>query len=898
MAERETLYVLDGSYYIFRAFYAIRGMTNAKGMPTNGLFAFTNMLLNLIRDERPNYLVVAFDPSGGSFREEMYPEYKANRDDPPEDLVPQFPWFRTIVESFNIPILEVPGFEADDAIGTLVRKAELGGFDVTILSGDKDLYQLLDESTVMVDTMRDKRVDLDAVKERFQVGPEGVADVLGLAGDTSDNIPGVPGIGEKTAGKLIAEFGSVENLLQNIDKVSGKKRKENLTNFAEQAILSKKLATIRTDVPIPFDLDAYRLSAPNFDAFETICDELNFTRFRRVLRELFEEESREEVFTSAAENEYVCVMDLGELDAAIAEIREAGRFAFDLETTSTDPLDAEIVGLSLAWKPNHGIYVPVAHRDLAALNQPALKDVLARVGPLLEDPDLPWFGQHAKYELTILARHGLTPRGLQTDTMLAAYLLDPNSRRYNLDALARHFLGHRNISYSDVAGTGRKQKRFDEIPIDIATPYAAEDADITLRLADVIGEKLDDAELRELHDRIEVPLTYVLSKMERTGIRVDTDFLGELQTEFAGRIDTLVTEIHEAAGREFTVNSPKQLSEILFDELELPVQKKTKTGYSTDQSVLEALAPMHPLPQLVLDYRQLAKLQSTYVEALPKLVRGDGRVHTSFNQAVAATGRLSSSDPNLQNIPIRSDEGRRIREAFVPEPGWVLFGGDYSQIELRVLAHMSGDPVLVDAFCNGDDIHARTAAEIFEVPLDEVTKDQRGAAKTINFGVIYGMGPQRLARSLDISMNEARDFIDRYFARVSGVQPFFTDLVKAATADGYATTMVGRRRPIPELQGRGRAYNLGERLAINTPIQGSAADLIKLAMIEVDERLAASGLQTRMLLQVHDELVFECPPDEAEASMALVKDAMEGIMDLKVPLKVDLSQGANWAVLK
>ncbi len=900
MNDAPTLYILDGSYYVFRAFYAIRNMSNSKGFPTNGLFAFTNMLLNLVRDVGPTYLVVAFDPPGDVFRNELYADYKANREAPPEELVPQFPVFRRIVEALNIPVVEVPGFEADDAIGTLVRHSDRAGIHTTVLTGDKDLYQLVDDDTVLYDSMRDKRVGIPQVLERFQVPPSAVPDVLGLAGDTSDNIPGVPGIGEKTAGKLIAEFGSLEVLLENIDRVSGAKRKENLATYADQARLSKTLATIRCDVPLTFDLDAFRLGAPDFAAFDALCAELEFGRFPGQLRELFAEASAEQALTSAAEFDYRAIFDLDDLDACLAEARRAPALSFDLETTSVDPLDAEIVGFALAWKEGAGVYVPVAHSDLTAPRQLERSVVLERLRPLLEDPAVAKVGQHTKYEIAVLARAGVTARGFALDTMLAAYLIDPNRRRYNLDVLAQEYLGHANITYSDVAGSGRDQKRFDEVPIETATPYAAEDADVTLRLAHRLGELLGDGALRRVHDEVEVPLTHVLARMETTGVRLDTGLLRRLHDEFGQRIEALTEAVYDAAGHEFTINSPKQLGVILFEELGLPVQKRTKTGPSTDQSVLETLAEMHALPRLILEHRQLSKLVSTYVDALPRLVRRDtGRVHTSYHQAVAATGRLSSADPNLQNIPIRSVEGRRIREAFVPEQGWVLFGGDYSQIELRVLAHMSAEPVLIDAFAQGEDIHRRTAAEIFEVPRDEVTSEQRAAAKTINFGVIYGMGAQRLARDLGIAQADARDYIARYFERIGSVKAFFDGLVQSAVELGYAETMIGRRRPIPELTAKnGGAVALGERLAINTPIQGTAADLIKMAMIRIDRALTERGLRTRMLLQVHDELVFEAPPEELDEAMALVRDEMEHVVKLAVPLKVDMASGATWAELK
>ncbi len=900
MSEDRVLYVLDGSYYVFRAFYAIRHLTNSRGMPTNGLFAFTNMLLNVMRDRNPHYLAVAFDPPGATFRNELYAEYKANRSTPPDELKVQFPHFRRIVEALRIPVLEESGFEADDMIGTLVKSREREGLRVVILSGDKDLCQLLDDKTTMFDSMRGREFQVADVLERFQVPPSGVADVLGLAGDSSDNIPGVPGIGEKTAGALIAQFGDLENLLANIDSVSGKKRKENLREFAEQARLSRQLATIDVNVPIEVDLEKYALTPPDFDAFDALCAEFEFGRFPNMVRELFDVASREVAMTGAEEFDFRTVSDRAALDASIAAIRKAGIAAFDLETTSLEPLDAEIVGFALSWEENGGIYIPVAHTDLTAATQLDRLEVIEALRELLEDPDFPIVAQNANYELRVLRRYGVELRGIADDTMLSAYLIDPNRRRYSLDALAQHYLSHRTIAFSDVAGKGAQQKLFHEVSVEEATTYAAEDANVTLRLHRMLAPMVDELKMRSLLEEVEIPLCAVISRMEDVGITVDPSFLNDLSTEFAGRMAEIEAKIYEAAGSTFNIASPKQLRVILFETLGLPVIKKTKSGPSTDMSVLNALSDQHALPGLILDYRSLAKLKSTYVDALPRMIHHrTGRVHTDYQQAVAATGRLSSSNPNLQNIPIRTTEGRRIREAFVPREGWTLLSGDYSQIELRILAHMSADPVLIDAFVRGEDIHRRTAAEIFEIPPSEVSSDQRSAAKAINFGLIYGMGAHRLAGELDISRREAAAWIDRYFERLAGVKPFLDGLIEAATELGYAETMIGRRRPIPELQGgRGQARAYGERLAMNTPIQGSAADLIKIAMIRIDRRLRDEGMQTSMLLQVHDELVFEAPPDEVQAALELAKTEMEGVFDMRVPLRVDFHTGSNWALLK
>ena len=897
---RPKLYILDGTYYVFRAFHAIRGMNNSSGMPTNGLFAFTSMLLNVIRDKRPDFLVVAFDPSGPTFRNERYPAYKANRSEPPEELVPQFPWFPRIVRSLNIPVVSVSGFEADDAIATLCRHGSRTGMDIVVLTGDKDLCQLVDEHTTLYDSMRDKTVDIAAVVERFQVLPALVPDVLGLAGDSSDNIPGVPGIGEKTAGQLIAEFGSLEQLLANLGNVSGARRRENLTTYAEQALLSRELATVCDSVPIDFDLEAFRLSPPDFPAFDALCTELDFHRFRNQLRELFPESSRQVALSTASEFDYQTVSSVAALQSVIDEIRQAGAFAVDLETTSVEPLDADIVGIALAWRPGAAVYVPVAHRaDLFTPQIP--RDVaLQMLKPLLEDAAIAKTAQHSKYEIAVFARAGIQLSGVTMDTMLAAYLLDPNKRRYGLDALAQEYLGHRTIGFEDVAGSGKDQKSFDQVSIDEATQYAAEDADVTLRLGSLFHTALETSAMRALLTDVEIPLTQVLAGMETTGIRVDLPYLAGLSAEFQERIQRAEQDVYDAAGTTFTIHSPKQLASVLFDKLQLPVVKKTKTGPSTDQEVLDQLTELHPLPRLITRYRELSKLLSTYVDALPRLVRPDtGRVHTSFNQAVAATGRLSSSNPNLQNIPIRTVEGRRIRHAFIPQDGWYLLGGDYSQIELRVLAHLSGEPTWLDAFQKGEDIHRRTASEVFGVALADVTSTQRSAAKTINFGIIYGMGANRLAGELGIPREVARAYIEQYFQRVSGVRTWFDTQIEAARRLGYAETITGRRRPVPELQsGQARNVALGERLAQNTPIQGSAADLIKIAMVNIARRLRTERLQTRMLLQVHDELVFEVPPDELTAASELIRHEMQSVWPLRVPLTVDLAHGRNWAELK
>ncbi len=917
MSNRDTIYLVDGSAYVFRAFWAIRNMSNSKGFPTNALYGFVNMIRKLLEAENPEYIAVTFDPFGDpmpNFRTELYPEYKANRDDTPEDLVPQLPRFREIVEALNIPFLEVSGVEADDVIATMCRKGRAAGLDVCIVSADKDLLQLLtDDHVRMIDTMRDKTFTPVDAEERFGVPPEKVKYVMALSGDSSDNIPGVPGIGEKTGGKLIAEFGDLETLLANIDKVSGKKRKENLETYADQARLSLDLVTLRDDCDIDFDLDALRLSAPDVGKLEELFKELEFGRPLRDIEAWMKRrgwlegqtarpptvekvEPTEQGDFAQAEKSYRIITKLDELEAFVAACRAAPLVALDLETTSLNPLDAVIVGWALSHTENDAIYVPTEHRYIGAPTQLSNEVVAATLKPLLESDERKIVCQNAKYETMVLHRYGIELRALLWDTMLMSYLLDPGRLSQGLDAMAKDFLGHEMTRYKNVAGSRGKAVDFDLVDVETACDYAAEDADVTLALCRVMEPVMQKAELAAIHHDIERPLIGVLARMEEAGIRVDRDICRELSREFEKELTQLQRDIDEIAGRPLNPNSPTQLREVLFDDLGLPVKKHTKSGPSTDQSVLEQLAELHELPDMVLEYRSFSKLKGTYVDALPALIREDtGRVHTDFNQAVTATGRLSSSNPNLQNIPIRSARGRQIRRAFVPADGWKLIVADYSQIELRIMAHMSGDPKLLHAYQNGEDIHRLTASEVFEVALDEVSPEQRSAGKTINFGVMYGMGANRLARDLKISRSDAKRYIANYFRRYAGVTDFFSDLRRESRAKGYAETLFGRRRMMDELYEGTRAQrSFAERVAVNMPIQGTAADIIKLAMISLDREIRDRDLPMRLLLQVHDELVLEAPPEFAEEGARLVERVMEGVADLEVPLEVEAGIGDNW----
>ena len=879
------LYLIDGSSYIYRAYFAIRHLSNSKGFATNAVLGFINMLLKVVREHAPDHLAVVFDAKGPTFRKELYPEYKANRTAMPEDLVPQIPYIKEVVRAFNMPAIEKAGFEADDIIATLAKKFAAEGLEITVVTGDKDLMQIVSDRIRLLDTMKDKVSGLEEVAERFGGTPDKVIEVQALAGDSSDNIPGVPGIGEKTAVKLIREFGTVENLLERSAEVKGKMG-EKLREFAEQARLSKQLVTLVDDLSLDLDYSSFALSEPNREALTALFKELEF---HKLIQE-FSTESR------ADGAGYRGVLDAAGLDGLTAELRRAGRFAFDTETTSLDAVRADLVGLSFSIKEKEAWYIPVGHRYLGAPEQLDSKQVLEALRPLLEDPQLFKIGQNLKYDLLVLRRAGIEVKGPFFDTMIASYLAQPAAKSHGMDALASDLLGHKTVSYAEVAGSGKKQIGFAEVEVEKAIHYAAEDADITLRLAAALEPKLEEMEQRQLFDEVEMPLVEVLTAMEWAGIRIDSDFLGALSKEMKGKLSALEREIHELARGPFNIASPKQLGEVLFERLGLPKGRKTKTGWSTDVEVLSALAEQHPVAARILEHRSLAKLKNTYCDALPKLVNPDtGRIHTSFNQAVTATGRLSSSEPNLQNIPIRTEEGGRIREAFIPAEGNVLLAADYSQIELRILAHLADEAVLKESFAQGEDIHKRTASEVFGVFPEMVTSEMRRQAKTINFGVIYGMGAFSLGKDLGIPTREAQAFIDNYFARYPGIKTFMESKKEEARAKQYVTTLLGRRCAVPEIaSSNGAIRSYAERNAINYPIQGSAADIVKVAMVRIHRRLTEEGLQTRMVLQVHDELVFDVPEVELERVRELVRSEMEGAVALSVPLLVDIGVGANW----
>lgn len=893
MKKSKTLYLIDGSSYIFRAFYGVRqALSNSSGLPTNALYGFVTMLQKVVRDERPDYLVVAFDSKEKTFRHDIYPEYKANREAPPEDLVKQFPYFEPIVKAFNISSVKIPGYEADDIIGTLARMGEEGGLEVTIVSGDKDMMQLINPNIAMLDTMKNKKFGPDDVVEKFGVGPDKVIEVMGLMGDSSDHIPGVKGVGPKTASELIRKYGSIQGLYDRLDEIDKVKLKEKLEADREKAFLSRRLVTIDRNMQLACRIDEMAVRAPDNQALSELFGELEFTS---LMPDMTGESSDGATAIPVIDRSYQSILDEKQFESLLSQLRSVKEFALDLETTSKRPVKAEAVGISFSFKEGEACYLPVGHNYLGVPRQLDRKEVFQRLKPILEDPNIGKCGQNIKYDLIVLAREGIDLKGITFDSMLASYVLDPSRRGHGMDDLAREFLGEKTITYKEVVGTGQKEIGFEQVDIERATEYAAEDADITWRLTGVLRPKLRGDDLK-LFNELELPLIEVLAEMEMNGVFLDGKHLENLSRTMDKQLRGFEKEIFALAGEEFNINSPKQLAVILFEKLKLPTTKKTKTGYSTDVSVLEDLSMQHELPDKILSYRQLGKLKSTYADALQQDVfKKTGRVHTSFNQTVAATGRLSSSDPNLQNIPIRTEMGREIRKAFIAEGDGMLLSADYSQVELRILAHLSQDKALIDAFEKGEDIHTRTAAEIFRKPLHEVDGETRRLAKAVNFGVVYGLSAFGLSRQLKISPRDAKQFIDQYFELYRNVKIYMEETIESARKSGFTITMMNRRRYMPDLHSKNRQVReSAERVAINTPVQGSAADLIKLAMINLSRELRRGKFKSRMILQVHDELVFECPVSEKGKMLELVRKEMEGVIKLRVPLVVDIGWGKNW----
>lgn len=902
--------LVDGSSWLHRAFNALPALSTKAGEPTGALYGVLNMLRRLLADYHPDYLAVVFDAPGKTFRHEQFADYKAHR--PPLDpqLVQQIEPLHACIRALGLPLLQVVGVEADDVIGTLTKQATAKGLPVLIVSGDKDLAQLVDERVRMLDTMKNVMVDVAGVEQKFGVSPALIVDWLALVGDTSDNIPGVPGVGPVTAAKWLRQYGSLDELVANAAAVTGKIG-EKLRAGLEQLPLSRQLATLDCRVSLPVAFEELRPSPPDIAALRALYEHFEF---RSWLREL-SSDNREipaqappspTVMTQSPLDlaeiandppTYDLVLEQAAFDNWLERLRAADLFAFDTETTSLNYLDARIVGVSFAVTPREAAYVPLAHDYPGAPDQLNRERILEQLRPLLEDSARPKVGQHLKYDSHVLANHGITLRGIQHDTLLESYVLD-STARHDMDSLAERHLQLRTIHFEDVAGKGAKQLTFNQVALEQAGPYAAEDADVTLRLHRCLWPRLErESGLRRLYENLEIPLIPILARMERTGVRVDAAVLRQQSDELAKRLWELEREAHELAGERFNLGSPKQLQMILFERLGLPSGKKTATGQaSTAEDVLQELALNYPLPKVILEHRSLSKLKSTYTDRLPEQMNPHtGRVHTSYHQAVASTGRLSSSDPNLQNIPIRTSEGRRIRQAFVPEPGWVMLAADYSQIELRIMAHLSGDEGLLRAFATGADVHRATAAEVFGVALKEVSPDQRRSAKAINFGLIYGMSAFGLAQQLGIERGAAKDYVDRYFTRYPGVKAYMENTRRSAAERGYVETVFGRRLYLSDIRARNlQLRQAAERAAINAPMQGTAADIIKRAMLAVDRWLRESGFPARMLMQVHDELVFEVAGDAVTEAGERIRAAMVAAAELRVPLEVDIGVGANW----
>jgi DNA polymerase-1 len=906
MTDVSRLILVDGSSYLFRAFHALPPLTNSKGMNTGAAKGVIGMLKRLQADNPADQLVVIFDAKGPTFRNDIYSEYKANRPPMPEELREQIEPIHNVIRAMGLPLISISGVEADDVIGTLSVMAAAQRRHVLISTGDKDMAQLVNDYVTLVNTMTQTVLDRDGVIEKFGVPPELIIDLLALMGDSVDNIPGVAGVGEKTALALLQNLGGVSDIYTNLDRVpelpvrGAKSLGDKLLLSQEMAELSYVLATIKTDCDLALTDADLISSAPDSERLIELYRDLEFKAWLDDLLSpgLFAEAAPEAVAVSKPELTTVTITQQSVLDEWISRLENAPLFAFDTETTSLNYMQAEIVGVSFAVEPGEAAYVPLAHINPGLEGQLNREQVLEQLRPLLESDVIKKVGQHLKYDANVLANHGISLRGIAHDTMLESYVLDAVGSRHDMGSLALKYLGQRVISFEEVAGKGAKQITFDHVPIEQAAEYAAEDADVTLRLHEALMPRLEaEPKLREVYEDLELPLVPVLSKIERNGAYVSVDRLRKQSGEIATRLAELETKACELAGQPFNLASPKQLGEILFEKLELPVIKKTPKGApSTAEEVLVELANDYELPAVLIEHRGLAKLKSTYTDKLPEMVdAATGRVHTSYHQAVTATGRLSSSDPNLQNIPVRTEEGRRIRQAFIAPLGRKIVAADYSQIELRIMAHLSSDAGLLHAFAHELDVHSATAAEVFDVALEAVNNDQRRKAKAINFGLIYGMSAFGLAKQIGVSRSEAQQYIDRYFARYPGVADYMDATRALAHEQGYVETLLGRRLYLPEINARNKQRQLAaERTAINAPMQGTAADIIKLAMIEVDRWLTDSALDAKMIMQVHDELVFEVADEACDALCAEVTARMANVIELKVPLLTEVGVGANW----
>jgi len=882
--KQKRLFLIDGNSFCYRAFYAIRSLITSKGQPTNAVYGVVTMINKIIKDVKPDLLAIAFDRKEPTFRHKKYEKYKIHRKPMPEELIGQLPLIKEVLKAYRIPMFELAGYEADDLLATIAKKAEKEHIETFIVTGDKDALQLVGPNIKVYSTQKDGIVyDEEAVKVKYGISPSQVTDLMAIMGDSSDNIPGVPGIGEKGARELIAEFEDLETLLKNLDKLKSQAKRKLIEDNIESARLSKELATVDINVPIKVNFAECALKSPDKNKLMEIFKELEFNR---LLKEF--------VPSDGLKSKYMLIDTKKKLNDSIAEIREKKEFVFDFETTNSDPMLAEPVGISFSWEKGKACYVPFNLND-----ELKAEVVLEKMRPIFEDANIKKIGQNIKYDYIVLKNAGVESKGIYFDTMIASYLINPSKPNHNLGDISIEYLNHKMTPIEELIGKGKNAITMDKVEIEKVMKYSCEDSDVTFRVKEILEKILEEKGLSELFFNIEMPLCKVLSDVEISGVTIDKKYLKQISDEMGKKLDKYEKKIFEVAGEEFNINSPKQLQHVLFEKLKMPIIKKTKTGASTDEEVLKVLAEKYPLPREILKYRGFAKLKSTYVDALPKLVNPKtGKIHTSFNQAVTATGRLSSSKPNLQNIPIKTEDGKKIRRAFVPvDKGDVLLSADYSQIELRILAHLSGDENLIKAFKEGRDIHSFTASLIYGVEEKEVTIEMRNSAKTVNFGIIYGMSPFGLSKDLGIPVEEAKEFIDNYFQRYPDVKAYLEDKVREAGKKKYVTTIMQRRRYVPEITSDNmRIRNFAERTAINAPIQGSAADIIKMAMIKIHKKL--HEMKSRMILQVHDELVFEVRPDELEEVTSLVKDEMEQVVKLKVPVSVNLKTGKNWLDMK
>lgn len=904
MTKKKSLYLIDGHSYAFRAFHALSPLTTSSGQVVNAVYGFTRMLMRLLKERDPDYLAVTFDTPGPTFRHEAYEAYKAQREEAPETFREQLHLIKEVIDAFRIPTFEKEGYEADDILASLSKKAQSEGLEVFIISSDKDTFQLVSDDIKVIDPFKEFFIyDREKVKERFGVYPEALIEVMALMGDPIDNVPGVPGVGPKTASQLIKQFGSMDALFKNLDRVERPKLKEALAAHKEQAFLSKDLVKLDANMPLKVDFEECRYTGYDEERLVKLFETLEF---RSLIKEIKQDTTVKSIEDKEAS--YHIVSSMEALDSLIEAVKKASCMVIDLETTNKEPMLASLVGIAIAITPKEAFYIPVNHspetsqaQDTLPFDSPKSSDllpkreVLKRLKPILEDEGVKKIGQNIKYEIIVLSQEGIEVKGISFDTMVASYLLNPSKAQHNLDEIAMEYLGYQKIPTSSLIG---KTLTMDQVEVEKVANYACEDADITLRLQGELMPLLKEKQLDELFFQVEMALIPVLARMEERGIRLDLKVFKELDSELIKSLSVLQAQIYQMAGEEFNINSPQQLSHILYEKLKLPRGKKLKSQYSTDVRALERLASLeHELPQKLLEYRTLAKLKSTYVDALPALInRRTKKVHTSYNQTVTATGRLSSSNPNLQNIPIRSELGRQLRRAFIPTSEEYLFiGADYSQIELRLLAHLSQDDTLMMAFEEGKDIHAQTASVIFGVPLEDVTFEMRRRAKAVNFGIIYGMSAYGLSQGLGISTEEAQAFIDQYFAIHPKVKSYLDGLVEEARQRGFVTTILNRRRYIPDINNpKAPLRSLAERTAVNTPIQGSAADFIKLAMIKLDRALSSNFREGWIVLQVHDELLIEVKREEVKEAKQLVKEVMEKAYPLSVPNKVDINHGENW----